>query len=63
MGNKSFRRYCTEDFDFSDDDKFSLKLEKNVKLDNKNENHITLIAKNEEFKFNLLGFDKKILKM
>ena len=28
-------------------------------LDNKNENHITLIAKNEEFKFNLLGFDKK----
>ncbi len=59
MGNRSFRRYCTEDFDFSDDDKFSLKLEKNVKLDNKNENHITLIAKNEEFKFNLLGFDKK----
>ena len=59
FGNKSFRRYCIEDFDFSDDKTFKFKLEKNVTLDSRNENHIRLIAKNESFTFRLTGFDKK----
>lgn len=59
FGNKSFRRYCIEDFDFADDKNFKFKLEKNISLDSRNENHIRLIAKNENFTFKLTGFDKK----
>ena len=59
FGNKSFRRYCIEDFDFADDKNFKFKLEKNISLDSRNENHIRLVAKNENFTFKLTGFDKK----
>jgi len=58
MGNKSFRRYCIEDFDFADEKKFNLEFT-NVKKDYANENKITLVANNENFEFKIKGFDEK----
>jgi hypothetical protein len=53
-----FKKYSILDFDFGDDQQFLFNLEGNVKLVQKNENKIRLIAKNEDFSFAVTGFQK-----
>jgi len=53
-----FKKYSTLDFDFGDDQQFLFNLNGNVRLVQKNENKIRLLAKNEDFAFAVTGFQK-----
>ena len=53
-----FKKYSILDFDFGDDQQFIFNLKGNIKLVQKNENKIRLVAKNEDFSFSVTGFNK-----
>jgi hypothetical protein len=60
IGNP-FKRYNRSDFDFSDVNNFKFKLNGDVILKSKRENHISLAATSGDFKFSVTGFSKDSL--
>jgi len=57
--NNPFKRYSPRDFDFSNEE-FKLELDGNIKLSEKNENKLILLANEDKFSFKLNGFKEGI---
>ena len=54
-----FKRYSPRDFDFNDE-AFKLELDGNIKLSEKNENKLILLANEDKFSFKVNGFKEGI---